>query len=175
MKQVIWILLVIGLIFGCNKQEEPAQEKVSPKSATESKADLSHYAPLFQHYFQLKDALVKGNFQQAKDAVNAFNQSLTEAAQESELSQKLLTEGKNLADASDLAAMRNGFNAFSLVMAEYAQTTPAGGVVYVQFCPMAMNSSGGYWLSSSETIENPYMGEEMLRCGEVKETIASNN
>ena len=43
--------------------------------------------------------------------------------------------------------------------------------VYYKFCPMARNSKGAYWLSSKEKIDNPYFGEAMLGCGEVKEVI----
>lgn len=30
---------------------------------------------------------------------------------------------------------------------------------------------GAYWLSEFEEIHNPYFGEKMLKCGEVKKTI----
>jgi Cu(I)/Ag(I) efflux system membrane fusion protein len=39
---------------------------------------------------------------------------------------------------------------------------------------MANEGKGGYWLSSQEEIMNPYYGDDMLHCGEVKETIAKN-
>lgn len=42
---------------------------------------------------------------------------------------------------------------------------------YYQFCPMADGDKGAYWFSNSEEIQNPYFGEMMLGCGEVKETI----
>jgi len=43
--------------------------------------------------------------------------------------------------------------------------------IYYQFCPMAFNDQGAYWLSNEEQISNPYFGDVMLRCGEVKEVI----
>jgi Cu(I)/Ag(I) efflux system membrane fusion protein len=43
--------------------------------------------------------------------------------------------------------------------------------LYLQFCPMALNDKGAYWLSSSKEIANPYFGNMMLKCGEVKENI----
>jgi len=36
---------------------------------------------------------------------------------------------------------------------------------------MAMNDKGASWLSASKQIKNPYFGEKMMTCGEVKETI----
>lgn len=43
--------------------------------------------------------------------------------------------------------------------------------VYRQFCPMAFNNKGGYWLSDKEEIRNPYYGKKMPDCGEVKEAL----
>ena len=42
---------------------------------------------------------------------------------------------------------------------------------YFQYCPMANNDKGAYWLSNTKDILNPYFGDAMLRCGETKETI----
>ena len=42
---------------------------------------------------------------------------------------------------------------------------------YRQFCPMAFDFEGAFWLSDSEDILNPYFGEEMLTCGNVEEAL----
>jgi hypothetical protein len=36
---------------------------------------------------------------------------------------------------------------------------------------MVEDNKGAYWLSESEEINNPYFGDKMLRCGEVKKII----
>ena len=46
--------------------------------------------------------------------------------------------------------------------------------LYVQYCPMAFDNKGAFWLSADEEISNPYFGDMMLRCGETKETIKFN-
>ena len=43
--------------------------------------------------------------------------------------------------------------------------------MYKQFCPMAFNDQGGYWLSNSKEVRNPYFGDKMLKCGMVKVTL----
>jgi Cu(I)/Ag(I) efflux system membrane fusion protein len=43
--------------------------------------------------------------------------------------------------------------------------------VYYQYCPMANSDQGAYWLSEIKEIKNPYFGEEMLSCGETRETF----
>ena len=45
------------------------------------------------------------------------------------------------------------------------------GMIYYQYCPMANGDKGAYWLSNIEEIANPYFGDEMLKCGETRETI----
>ncbi|HEY1025575.1 MAG TPA: hypothetical protein VGE26_10450, partial [Sphingobacteriaceae bacterium] len=45
------------------------------------------------------------------------------------------------------------------------------GTVYKQYCPMAYDGNGAYWLANESDIRNPYYGDEMLECGEVKEEI----
>tara|TARA_R110002049_G_scaffold190196_1_gene358845 strand:+ start:18 stop:1757 length:1740 start_codon:yes stop_codon:yes gene_type:complete len=43
--------------------------------------------------------------------------------------------------------------------------------IYLQRCPMANNNKGAFWLSREKEIRNPYFGDAMLSCGEVKEII----
>ncbi|MBD3639171.1 MAG: efflux RND transporter periplasmic adaptor subunit [Crocinitomicaceae bacterium] len=47
-------------------------------------------------------------------------------------------------------------------------------VFFIQFCPMANNKEGAYWLSEEKEIRNPYFGDKMLTCGEVKTRIDEN-
>ena len=42
---------------------------------------------------------------------------------------------------------------------------------YYQYCPMANDDQGAFWLSKTKEIRNPYFGDMMLNCGETKETI----
>jgi Cu(I)/Ag(I) efflux system membrane fusion protein len=43
--------------------------------------------------------------------------------------------------------------------------------LYRQYCPMAMNDEGAYWLSDIPVIQNPYFGKKMLECGETTDTL----
>ncbi len=47
----------------------------------------------------------------------------------------------------------------------------SGVTIYYQYCPMARNGKGAYWLSETKEIKNPYYGDAMLTCGETKEVI----
>ena len=48
---------------------------------------------------------------------------------------------------------------------------PLEETLYVQFCPMADNDRGAFWLSTEEEIKNPYFGSMMLKCGNVDREI----
>lgn len=53
---------------------------------------------------------------------------------------------------------------------------PGNEKLYVDYCPMANNNKGAYWLSEIKEIRNPFMeGKDMLTCGEVKKEIPAND
>ena len=42
---------------------------------------------------------------------------------------------------------------------------------YRQYCPMAFDFKGAFWLSNSDSVLNPYFGDVMLTCGNVEEEL----
>lgn len=40
--------------------------------------------------------------------------------------------------------------------------------IYTFYCPMAFERKGAYWLSKDKEVRNPYFGEKMPDCGELK-------
>lgn len=86
---------------------------------------------------------------------------------------KILNESLDIiSNTEDLLSQRRAFSAFSDALYRSLKEFGTGGVtVYYDYCPMANNNAGAYWLSSTKEIKNPYMGEQMLNCGKVKETF----
>ncbi len=76
-----------------------------------------------------------------------------------------------IASASDIAGQRSAFSEYNTGLYQSIKAFGIGGEAFYQFCPMANNNSGAYWLSDSKEIRNPYMGEKMPACGAVKETL----
>jgi len=60
--------------------------------------------------------------------------------------------GKNLSDVIDMLGVK----------------TAGDKALYLEFCPMANNNNGSFWLSYDKEILNPFFGQSMLTCGEVK-------
>jgi hypothetical protein len=67
---------------------------------------------------------------------------------------------------------RAGFNMVSDMLYDIVQTTGLKGkTVYRQYCPMALNDHGAYWMSRSSKLQNPYFGNGMLGCVEVTDSL----
>jgi len=133
-------------------------------------------------YFELKNSLVKSDFQltqtNTKKLETIFNKIdmklLDEEAHSMWMEQysKLKKDIGQLQTAKDIEKQRELFSAISNQIIETVETF--GLIiesVYVAYCPMALGDKGAYWLSEIEEINNPYFGNKMLRCGEVKKKI----
>ncbi len=81
---------------------------------------------------------------------------------------------EDMATTTDMDAYRTEFAQLSRSVATLMRQF---GVLekdhYLQFCPMALDNRGAYWISEEEEIRNPYFGDKMLRCGEVKDTYTA--
>lgn len=72
----------------------------------------------------------------------------------------------------DIAIQREAFADFITAFYQSVKEFGLEGVtIYYQYCPMAVDNTGAYWLSEIEEIRNPYFGNAMLTCGETRETM----
>lgn len=79
---------------------------------------------------------------------------------------------KDMLATDDIEAQRASFSKLSDNLYNSIKAYGLGGTVaYYDFCPMAFNDDGGYWLSDVTEIRNPYFGDKMLKCGSVEETL----
>jgi membrane fusion protein, copper/silver efflux system len=133
-------------------------------------------------YFELKNSLVKSDFQMtqsnAKKLEPVLNKIDMKLLDEEALSvwmkhySKLKKDIGRILTAKDIEKQRELFSALSNQIIETVETFGLKiETVFVAFCPMALNDKGAFWLSEIEEINNPYFGDKMLRCGEVKKTI----
>ncbi|TYB79771.1 efflux RND transporter periplasmic adaptor subunit [Bizionia myxarmorum] len=163
------------------------QETDSPVFNTNERVEVSadfqkQLKVVFNDYINLKDALVQDD---AKTVSIEAEKLLTHV---SKMDMKLLSGEKahkqwmtlekeikmyanSIAYDQDLAKQRNHFKPLSSYMANALEVFGINEKVYHQFCPMADNDRGAYWLSREEHVINPYFGDEMLKCGEVKQII----
>jgi hypothetical protein len=123
---------------------------------------------ILKQYFSLKDALVASNAPNAQKEATTLCTSL----KASPVFAKSVIICDSIAKTSDLAKQRSTFtNLSNQLIAQFSKTQVLKGSFYLQFCPMANEGNGGYWLAAEQEVRNPYYGDEMLACGEVKRTI----
>lgn len=123
---------------------------------------------VYQHYIHLTTALTNGDVAGAKFAANAIEAGTKGVAGTSNIA----STAAKITAVSDIEAQRAAYSGMSKDMIELIKKEGlSGGELYVAFCPMAFNDKGAAWISTSKEIRNPYFGEKMLTCGEVKETI----
>ncbi len=137
---------------------------------------------IFDEYVLLKDALVNDDRKKAKARAMALVQNLDE------MDMKLLLEKKeqnywktlekeikfsanHIAKSSDIITQRGHFKDLSTHLISGIKLFGINERIYIQFCPMADNNIGAYWLSLEEEILNPYYGDAMLNCGSVIDVI----
>ena len=84
---------------------------------------------------------------------------------------EISADAKNIQGAKDLKEQRGYFKHLSEGIYELVKSEGPDTTLYWQYCPMALNYTGAYWISASSEITNPYFGDTMLRCGSTKEVI----
>jgi membrane fusion protein, copper/silver efflux system len=136
----------------------------------------------YDFYSTMVDAFVTSDADKVKKSANKVRSSLQKVDMgllkgEAHMTwmkylEVLETEIATISSSSSISAQRKAFAKFNDTL--YASVKAFGlhhGIVYYQYCPMANGDKGAYWLSNINEIENPYFGDEMLKCGETKETI----
>lgn len=129
-----------------------------------------------QEYLQVKDALVQSDKSKVSTSSNNMvralnNVDMTLVKEEMhtrwmELLGGIESSVNELRKAQNIENQRAAFLALSPILIESVKTFGLPGVIYQQFCPMSDDGKGGYWLSESEEIANPYFGDQMHNCGE---------
>jgi Cu(I)/Ag(I) efflux system membrane fusion protein len=138
---------------------------------------------VFDQYIVLKDAFVQSDVKKANKAAQEVQKSLTKVDMKlltgdahmkwMDLSGNLDKQIKLIISSGKIEDQRMAFSEFSNQFYKTIKTFGLmGKTAYYQFCPMAFDSKGAYWLGQSNSIQNPYFGKKMIDCGETKETLS---
>lgn len=136
---------------------------------------------VYEAYLDMKNAFVETNAEkvseEAKDVIAALenvNMGLLKGDAHMAWMDQLGTLNSSIetiGNSKDIEKQRQAFAEFNLAFYKSLKMFGLNGTAYYQFCPMANDDQGAYWLSETEKIRNPYFGEMMMSCGEVKEVI----
>jgi Cu(I)/Ag(I) efflux system membrane fusion protein len=147
-----------------------------------SKEFQNQLKEVLNEYIALKDAFVK------EESNNIISQSEKIGAILSKVDIKLLENKEaqvfwmslekqlrvavsSILKTTAIKEQRNHFKQVSAYLIEAVQLFGINEKVFVAFCPMADSNKGAYWLSKEEKVINPYFGNAMLTCGEIKQVI----
>ncbi len=123
---------------------------------------------VYQHYIHLTAALTNGDAAEAKVAANAIEAG----AKNMDDGSSIGLSAAKITTATDIEAERSAYAKMSKDIAALIKKEGLlSGELYVAHCPMAFNDEGASWISGSKEIRNPYFGDKMPGCGEVRETI----
>ena len=168
--------------------DEGAASSRSASSEAHTKTDPSFKAQLtkvYNDYLDMKNAFVatdaKKVANEAKDVIAALksvDMSLLKDDAHMMWMDQLETLNSTINTinrSADINKQRQEFARFNLVFYKSLKMFGLEEVTaYYQYCPMANNNQGAYWLSETKDIRNPYFGKDMLDCGETKEKISGN-
>ncbi|WP_114781343.1 DUF3347 domain-containing protein [Botryobacter ruber] len=155
----------------------------APDYSAADAAFKKQLAQLLDQYMNVKDALVASDATAAKKAANTIAAtakalplaSLQDADQKDfaqEHTEKIRKTASGIASTGDIKTQREQLEGLSEAVFALTKAFDATeNTLYYQHCPMALNNKGGYWLSSSKEISNPYFGAKMLKCGSTKEVL----
>ncbi|MEP0265945.1 DUF3347 domain-containing protein [Dokdonia sp.] len=176
-------LLAVMAFFSC-KNNEP-EVKIAPSQTahepiaqtgdlneTSSKVDVtfedSTFTETYNAYLDLKASLVNTDASKAKIAATTMLTKVSEKYKTENLIEALT----KMSGSEDVKEQRIAFENVSKIMEVLVSGNKiTSGAIYKQYCPMAFNGKGAYWLSNSNEVRNPYFGDQMLKCGLVDKEI----
>src|SRR5712691_3793914 len=136
-------------------------------SAEDKKADDALMEPVksvLDYYLKIQGELAKDSIKGVDEHAAAIAKAV-KGDDMKMLSLEIAKQADTLAQAKDLKAARTAFKPLSASLVKYLADNKAGkGTYHEAYCPMVKAS----WLQTGKTIKNPYMGKEMLSCGELK-------
>ncbi len=172
----------VGHEHGGSSMKKPAQPAPHSESLKIDKKAKQTLSTFFDKYIKLKDALTEDDLDESKKAainlqnyLGKINMSLFKGEAHNvwmQHSSPSENAARAITKAADIKAARHHFIALSNQIVMLAKSFgPFDKPVFVLFCPMANDDKGADWLSREKEIRNPYFGESMLSCGEVKQAI----
>jgi Cu(I)/Ag(I) efflux system membrane fusion protein len=183
LKYFVFFLLLFSALSCGEVKQETAQAETAPaeQGVQYGAASVKNLQQLLKAYYALKDDLVAADSIKAKEAAAQLASALDTLQLQADTSLKLSSltypsvikeASVNFSKTTALEEQRAVFETISENIFELIQTLrPSGIETYRQYCPMAFNDKGAYWLSNVNKIKNPYFGKKMLTCGEVAQEL----
>lgn len=170
-----WLGWVCVVALCACQGEKVAETQASAQAQSAAAKPGTPAQNLVNAYIALQTRLAKDDAAGAKAAYVGLQNALKakELGLDAALEKKLSGAAAQGASAAKLEDARAAFALVTDAMLTYlgASKNPLGAPLTLAHCPMALDNKGAKWLQLGETLENPYFGAEMLRCGTVEKSV----
>jgi Cu(I)/Ag(I) efflux system membrane fusion protein len=173
------------------KSAQSSHENMNMASSTangsESKEALKALTPVYSAYFEVQMALAGDDLaaaakaaMQVKIMVEEVDMTLFSRSGHGQwmtLSGDISNFAAEANAADDIEQARKAFLPLSNSMIELHDIFGHSDSedYFLTFCPMANDNKGAYWLQTVDTVYNSFYGASMLRCGEIKTSLAATS
>lgn len=174
------VLITLGataiMLVSCKGQTEKKDVEVNSSVGGQTNMEIAvldtgttftddKIAMVYQEYQEIRKALVNSDSKAVQTIAEELALNLTDDNFDLESIVVVMATERNL------EKQREQFAQLTKVAEPIFKRSLNEGAIYKQFCPMAFNNKGGFWLSDASEIYNPYYGDKMLKCGKIVETI----
>ena len=152
--------------------QAPAESPLHPGMGSRNRwptpinVEPSLWPTILSDYLVLQKELARDNYADARAAFDRILLTINDVASDIHAISD---------EISDIITLRNEFENVSRLLLLAAEQGFLEHPVYEAFCPMAFDFQGAYWLQNHDTIDNPYFGASMLRCGEIKRRFENHD
>jgi hypothetical protein len=187
---VLAVIILVARPFFCNSDDKSADKedvRQKPLSISENTDAFNQsFTQLLNAYNELKNALVASDTAKATAAALALR-TATDSLKVNEIKgdtsgvikttaqtyTSIITgSAQALVTEKDIQNKRKDFKEIADAIYTLIHTVGyKGQKLYWDYCPMAFDNNGAYWLSFEREIKNPYFGSKMLNCGSVEDSL----
>ena len=171
-----------------NRHIEISDKKEEKKTAPDFKESTpeefqKQLGAVVKSYLELSAFLIETDFEGAKkklpgltEKVNKIDMMLLSGNAHDnwmKIQNSMKDAIEKMKESENIDQLRKHYIKLSDNMISAVKSYGTGEKIYVQFCPMANDDQGAYWLSKKTEILNPYFGDMMLHCGEVRDSVSN--
>ncbi|MDE3067539.1 MAG: DUF3347 domain-containing protein [Verrucomicrobiota bacterium] len=117
---------------------------------------------VYNNYLKIQTALADDSLTGVAENAGAIAKAVRTDAKT--MPAVVATEAESLAKTRNLKSARAAFKPLSASLIQYLADHNARGAYVEVYCPMARAG----WLQAGKDVNNPYLGKEMAKCGEIK-------
>lgn len=187
MRWIVGAALPGLLLTACQPTQRQEKAETSEAAVLQAPYSTVYYDSLqvaMDAYYDLTDGLTMANLTQTDKWAGMLQQHIDslpfDALQMDSAKRETLrtnagsisAELAGLAGEKTIDEKRVAFGMVSDMLFDLVKSTGLKGrTIYRQYCPMAFNDQGGYWLARDRQILNPYFGKDMTSCVQITDSL----